>query len=294
VTPRQGPEMNPPGLDDDTANGTRPRSVYGLLQAHDAYWSDPANVDHLKHSCVNDPQAVTNRRKVKPTDVVHVLRVLASTAAFIDLTANLTLRQIAARTLLSEPKVRDSIRVALIAELITNVTKEQRPTGRRPGRAPRRRLDYIMRALPRIEETTPTVGSTSSPNSAETTSKSADSRIALTTTDLHKTRAPATFDDASSSRTASNDWELQFRQRLKAEVRAATRYLSGNATNQQYGTRIQTTSRQAHERWASRGAPPDDFDLVRYYADTVVRGNGNRSTWDILQERYPEATSPPT
>lgn len=286
MTPRQGPEMNPPGLDDDTPNGTRPRTVYGLLMAHDIYWSNPAHVHHLKHACVNDPQAVTNRRKVKPTDIVHVLRVLATTAAFTDLTANLTHPQIATKTLLSEPKVRDAIRVALTAALITNVTKAQQPTGRRPGRAPRRRLDYLIRALERIEQETPTVGTAPSSNNAETSSNNADYRTALTTTALQKTRKPAISDDSPESRTVLDNWKRQFRQRLSAEVRTATR-LSNHAISQQFGTQVDRATREAHEAWALRGAPADDPEIARYYADKVVRGGGNANTWHLLQERYP-------
>jgi phage baseplate assembly protein W len=291
VTPRQGPEINSPGLDDDNSEGTRRLSVFRLIQAHERYWADDAHVAALRQSCADDHQAVGEHgRKIRPDQVVHVLRVMATTASFVGLVANLTVSQLASKTLLPTEKVKDALRVAIASRLITNVNEALKPIGNRPGRAPRRRLDYLEQAIHAAERIAPAGGTSPRTNSSAEDSNSAARRPGLSTTALHKTREPATFDDPAAASTLPNDWERTFRRSLEQQI-CTTTHQRPNAVNQQYGSRIRTIVKTAHERYASHDAAAVDTALIRYYADVVVRNAGNPNTANMLDERYPAATA---
>lgn len=280
MTPRQGPEINSPGLDDDNSEGTRRLTPFRLIQAHDRYWSDAGHVEALRAACRDDHEAVGEKAsKVRADVIVHVLRVMAGYASFGDLTSNLTRQQLTERTLLTDRNVRDAFRVAINAGLITNVDKARKPIGNRPGRAPRRRLDYLEEALRDLDEKEPL-------NRAAATSSRTAMRPGLSTTVLHTT-SESTREASRSASPIPNPWKKQFRLNLENEVKQQVRRLSLHAVRKQFNTKIHKAVDEAHAHFAEAGALPDDKDLVRYYADRAAKDQGNPNTWHMLKERYP-------
>ena len=88
--------------------------------------------------------------------------------------------------------------------------------------------------------------------------------------------------------TGGSDWTQILNTGIVSCI-ADTQRRPRKAIQRQYGTTIKCIVRVAVQQWHP-GAQADDIDLARYYADKVTSGAGNPATWQLLQERYAQAT----
>lgn len=282
-------------------------SVGSLLDMHFRYWDDPGHVARLDDTCVEDRNGARGRKRTRPDAVRHVLLVMIRNLSFADFTSNLTVGQIASRTGLSTEKVRDCLRIAREAGLIVNVDQALRPIAGRPGRAPRRRLEYLflatdpedeiaspadatpspielriaspVDAIPSVEIDTNCVGNAS--NCVGHARNTVDRDPPLLHS-LHESlqRSSQLIDDLDDNVTAVEDeWSTTLAQRVRASIPKSGHRLFDHLE------RFDEIVTEATERWAHL-APADDDDLVDFYTAKVT-GTSRGESWQRLIERYP-------
>lgn len=285
MTTRRGPGNAAPGHIDDTGTVPTQRDIevtrWHLWDAHDRWWEDPTNRRRIEVACDADnaTHAESKRARAYPDRVKHVADQLLRDTNPATLVAFPSTKRIAGRTLQSRDMVKVGLRVLIAAGVVVNVTEALRPKGHARGQAPKRALTYVIDLI-----SDPTNSPTDMVGSVPRDGAACPTPNEL----LPRENSAGTSSDNVTRLPTGSPWVTTLVGHIERRIaEAQRRTVTGIRT--QYGTRVRQLAAEAADRWEHRSAPATDDRLVGYYADKVVIGNGNPSTWQSLDAQYPEA-----
>jgi len=215
-------------------------------------------------------------KKVDRSDVLPVLAALARRAKPWTLTADLTVGQISTVTAQSTKSVEACLSIARQLDHIVNVTKERKPAAGRAGRAPKRRLLFLVDRVERI-------ASASRRDSPDELGRELSRNGSVCRPSLNSSLTNTAADRADEvGRTR--------RQQLLDNVIGEIASKKG-VTPHVIRVRDPRLSRAARERVDQlddaivQHIAPDDDALVAYLADASTGIGGSITTWQQIEER---------
>jgi len=276
VTRRRSGEATPTLAHDRNLDSTRWVNPLWLAVAHDAWCADTDAQAVLEEAVQRRVPAHRERNQRIPTraDALAVLGRLSARANPQTIVADLTYKQLEVVTAVpARVGIPTVFSIALELGLIVNVGKAGKPiTQGGAGRAPKRRLDYLVPYLERIM----------SDSREESTDESCREPTGIASASRPPLSNPLTNNAADEANNAGRTWASDVTHNVIGHIAGKQRSKPAQVRSQ-YGPRISIAVGQLEDDLSV--LPPDDHDLVAYIADTIIDGKSNPATRRRLGER---------
>lgn len=276
MTRRRSGEATPTLAHDRNLDSTRWVNPLWLAVAHDAWCADTDAQAALEEAVQRRVPAHRERNQRIPTraDALAVLGRLQARANPQTMVADLTYKQLEVVTAVpARVGIPTVFSIALELGLVVNVGKAGKPiTQGGAGRAPKRRLDYLVPYLERIM----------SDSREESTDESCREPTGIVSASRPPLSNPLTNNAADEADNAGHAWVSDVTHNVIVLI-AGKRHSKPAQVRSQDGPRIRIAVGQLEHRLNVLAS--DDHDVVAYFADYVVEGRANVGARDRLLER---------
>ena len=275
MTRRRSGDATPTLAHDRNLDSTRWVNPLWLAVAHDAWCADADAQAALEEAVQRRVPAHRERNQRIPTraDALAVLGRLSARANPQTRIADLTYKQLEVVTAVPvRVGIPTVFSIALELGLVVNVGKAGKPiTQGGAGRAPKRRLDYLVTYLERIM----------SDSREESLDESCREPTGIVSASRPPLSDPLTKNAADEADNAGRTWASDVTHKVIGHLAGKQRSKPAQVRSQ-YGPRISIAVGQLEDDLSPLAS--DDRDLVAYVADTVVVGSGNPATRRRLGE----------